>query len=50
MSKLNNKGWGVATFVILLCLLLIGLLISAKLINDIGGSLPLSKDMTKVDK
>ena len=42
MKKLNNKGWGVLTFVILLGLLLLALLIAAHLINELGGSLPLA--------
>ncbi len=51
MIKLNNKGWGIGTFLILLGILLLALLIAAKLINDIGGSLPLAvKDEDRIKR
>ncbi len=43
----SNKGWGVWTFIILLGLLMLALLIAAKLINDLGGSLPRATDRVR---
>ena len=39
---LNDKGWGMITFIIMISLLLCAILLISHLVNEIGGSLPLS--------
>lgn len=46
MYKLNNKGWGMITFIILIGLLLFAILLISYLVNQIGG-LPLSASRVK---
>ncbi len=42
MRKLNEKGWGMITFVVLISLLFFAIILISLLVNKIGGSLPLS--------